>query len=637
MKGIEMKFNKKRGLCLVISFMIFIVSSGMALPKEPIVADKSAEPAKTSVVMYDKKVTLAEPEKTASVVKVERADLASKAVVAEPEKTASVVKFEKADLASKAIVAEPLKVDKAAIKDIAFNPPPSLHVSSNPKGAEVVVDGKYRGDAPVNVYDLSAGSHKVQCALPGYIDYETSATESSEVSCSLVQRQPPPTGKPPFDLSGKWKMVVRSSANYDLALKQEGNNISGSMTRTNGNESVNLIRGVVYPNGRLEFHRLKQGEWVQKYQGDVSDRSGNLRIDGTYEQIGTSGEYGWNAEISEKATGTISSSSNPSGADVLVDGEMKGKTPAEILVPAGTHTVRLRLPDYKECEKTVTVPAGSKVPVQCTLSPSTGNISVKSNPPGAEVFVDGASKGTAAPELLVPRMSPGLHRVLLKLPGHADNETEVNVTAGDTTKVTGSLSTSLGSINVISSPEGAEVLVNDTSKGTAPRTISDLAPGSYKVVCQLPCYKDLERNIPVNAGATTTINCEFIGQPSVRVVPEPGKVKPGEPSKIAVTVTCVDGSPLPGAEVELNSSQGGMFTANFGRTDFRGQFSTNFTAQSAGEFKVKASVKERGKEYQGETAVEISPSAGYGAAGSVLLAAAAILAVGGYLRARRRE
>ncbi|MDD1705328.1 MAG: PEGA domain-containing protein [Methanoregula sp.] len=49
-----------------------------------------------------------------------------------------------------------------------------LFVVSSPAGANLLIDGIYRGSTPVNLTGLAAGSHLLRLTLSGYYDYETS-------------------------------------------------------------------------------------------------------------------------------------------------------------------------------------------------------------------------------------------------------------------------------------------------------------------------------------------------------------------------------------------------------------------------------------------------------------------------------
>jgi galactitol-specific phosphotransferase system IIB component len=63
-------------------------------------------------------------------------------------------------------------------------------------------------------------------------------------------------------------------------------------------------------------------------------------------------------------------SSNPKGAEIIVDGTSTGQfTPARVQVPAGMHNIMLRLNGYQQVKRTVSVSEGGTVPIEETLHP----------------------------------------------------------------------------------------------------------------------------------------------------------------------------------------------------------------------------------------------------------------------------
>src|SRR5581483_241171 len=70
-------------------------------------------------------------------------------------------------------------------------------------------------------------------------------------------------------------------------------------------------------------------------------------------------------------TGYVVSMSDPVGADVIVDGQMRGHTPDAFEVSAGTHEVEYRKDGYFPAQATISVPARSRVPVTLDLIPKT--------------------------------------------------------------------------------------------------------------------------------------------------------------------------------------------------------------------------------------------------------------------------
>lgn len=71
----------------------------------------------------------------------------------------------------------------------------------------------------------------------------------------------------------------------------------------------------------------------------------------------------------ETPTGTVSISSVPYLAEVFVDGESMGYTPAKLKLAPGKHSFRCEKPGYKPWAKDISVTAGSELTLDATLDP----------------------------------------------------------------------------------------------------------------------------------------------------------------------------------------------------------------------------------------------------------------------------
>jgi len=70
----------------------------------------------------------------------------------------------------------------------------------------------------------------------------------------------------------------------------------------------------------------------------------------------------------KQKAGSISISSNPSGAKIYLDGKYKSVTPDEIMdIPAGQYMVELRKSGYKNWKKSIEVKAGGEIPITARL------------------------------------------------------------------------------------------------------------------------------------------------------------------------------------------------------------------------------------------------------------------------------
>jgi PEGA domain len=66
--------------------------------------------------------------------------------------------------------------------------------------------------------------------------------------------------------------------------------------------------------------------------------------------------------------GAINVSSDPTGAEVSVDGEFVGNTPSNLKLDAGKHTITIKMSGFADWSREITVEAGSEVHVAATLA-----------------------------------------------------------------------------------------------------------------------------------------------------------------------------------------------------------------------------------------------------------------------------
>jgi len=136
----------------------------------------------------------------------------------------------------------------------------------------------------------------------------------------------------------------------------------------------------------------------------------------------------------------------PEGVNLYVDERYYGITPKTIteLTP-GEHLVRGSVDGYEEKAVTINIVRGEDKPVTITLQPltgpaGTGTIKVVSSPAGADIYLDSVFRNKVTPDNLTG-VSPGSHRVLVRLAGYEDSSTNVIVADGKTTSASLALPT----------------------------------------------------------------------------------------------------------------------------------------------------------------------------------------------------
>ena len=137
---------------------------------------------------------------------------------------------------------------------------------------------------------------------------------------------------------------------------------------------------------------------------------------------------------------SASISSNPSGADVYVDGSLVGRTPMtwQGARAGGSYAIELRKDGYESARGSASLPdEGGSTSFSRTLKPvasEPGKVSVNIKSGWAEVWIDGKKIDTTP--LFNHSLSAGSHTIrVVNEPAGIDESRTVTVTAGETNKV----------------------------------------------------------------------------------------------------------------------------------------------------------------------------------------------------------
>ena len=113
----------------------------------------------------------------------------------------------------------------------------------------------------------------------------------------------------------------------------------------------------------------------------------------------------------------LSVESNPSGADVYVNGGHVGVSPVKVegLVP-GSHKIQVSKDHYQDYNEDLFIKKGKPKVVQADLTPKPfGDLKVNSNPSGAEVYIDDDKRGITP--IALENLPKGTRKVMIKKEG----------------------------------------------------------------------------------------------------------------------------------------------------------------------------------------------------------------------------
>jgi formylglycine-generating enzyme required for sulfatase activity len=101
-----------------------------------------------------------------------------------------------------------------------------------------------------------------------------------------------------------------------------------------------------------------------------------------------------------RADGRVRLVTEPSGAAIAVDGVFRGRSPATVkLAPGRAHRIAVSKPGYQSQTKSLSVAADSGRQLTLQLAPELGRVAVRTEPLGAQLFVDGVLQSAADSEL----------------------------------------------------------------------------------------------------------------------------------------------------------------------------------------------------------------------------------------------
>jgi hypothetical protein len=189
------------------------------------------------------------------------------------------------------------------------------------------------------------------------------------------------------------------------------------------------------------------------------------------------------------------------GAQLFVDGSPVGTVPGRVEVTQGHHLIEVKKQGFKDWRDSADVNEGEQRTMVVDLASDIkkGMLLVTTDVAGADVYVDGV-KRDAAPAL-ISDLTEGPHVVEVRKEGAPPWKQEVNVVANQQTKVTANLAAAMvGSLRVVSSTPGAEVIFDGENKGPANAEISGLKPGQHIVEVRAKGFQSQSVEVQIVSG-----------------------------------------------------------------------------------------------------------------------------------------
>ena len=217
----------------------------------------------------------------------------------------------------------------------------------------------------------------------------------------------------------------------------------------------------------------------------------------------------------------LSVQTEPAGATVtLRRGDRvvaTGPSPFAQTLDEGEYALSVEHPDYRTIGERVRVHAGKVYVVIVEMSQGhfLGYLQVVSDPPGANVFIDGREQGAAGQTPFRSVVDTGTHHLTLERAGFAPEERDVEVDVGAEFSLNVRLArVDYGRLRVVASQPHARVLVDGEEVGEVPYE-GQVSPGSHEVEVEADGMKTFSADVTIERGQLTPMR--------VRLRPRPGR------------------------------------------------------------------------------------------------------------------
>ncbi len=360
--------------------------------------------------------------------------------------------------------------------------PARLDVTVEPEGARVFVDGRLHSAAPCSVFGLTPGFHLLHIEAPSCVAQD-----------AFVEIKPHAFVQKAFQLVEEKGIILVKTTPAGADVKYNGVSLGTTPLLV-----TSLTAG--------RTHALELA--LNGYQTKKID----VKTDGRRPLV--------REETLALDSGIVECSSEPAGATVLVNGVERGVTPLKNLnVPKGLATIVFRLAGYEEETREIRLQPGERQTLALNLKGKAARLNIVSQPEQARVFIDDDFQGKTP--LALSTVRPGEHAIRVELDGYAPLVRTVQVeNAGESTEEF-KLESTLGRLEVITTPPGARIVVDGRSVGTTvsqggDATKSKLLPvekvsvGSHTVLVHCNGYQDKAFKIVVKSRETTQLYAKLV-------------------------------------------------------------------------------------------------------------------------------
>lgn len=168
-------------------------------------------------------------------------------------------------------------------------------------------------------------------------------------------------------------------------------------------------------------------------------------------------------------------------------------------------------------------------------------LSIQSNPPGASIYLNGASCGLTPKDIY--NLGEGTYEIVFSKEGYETYIKKINLSLGDKVLLKINLSPQKGTLVIISSPSEAEVYLDEEYKGKTPLSLSSVSPGEHKIKLTKEGRATHYETVVVKVEENTTVDVVLSANNPPRITSLTAKsrtIKAGETTIVICTASDPD-------------------------------------------------------------------------------------------------
>lgn len=327
----------------------------------------------------------------------------------------------------------------------------NLKISSDPSGAEVWLDKDKIGTTPFEKTNLVVGIYPLIIRKKGYEDYTKSVSVSANKTTEIT--------------AIKLTQVERLTVNSETA----------------GAEI--LVDGKSYGTKKFDDNVVLGGHTITIRKDGFTTYEEKVKIEANKPKVITKKLVP--TVISQY--GTLTVSSEPSGAEVLINDKSVGKTPLKNhKISVGESKITIRKDGFRPYTETKKIELNNPTNVSKKLVQLMGKVEIYAEPFG-NYYIDGDLKKSGLP-VYRDSLSGGEHRLKVEHPsGKWEKTIKITGESPQTYKI---CFKRVLKLTILSDPSNAEIFIDDVSIGqTTPKIYDKLKPGNHKILVKKEGYK----------------------------------------------------------------------------------------------------------------------------------------------------